>query len=123
KRADSNPSCGRFVAPPPDDEDVSRLRRLFVSLKNNLGPKARPLAFTMASTTVRADGVKTEAPGITWFPVHRRVDPDAIFRNLQRAVRPLVIATNVLSHELQHGPVLATTVVAALTAANVPLRT
>src|SRR5207249_11254655 len=107
----------------PDDEDVSRLRRLFVALKNNLGPKARPLAFTMASTPVRADGVKTEAPRITWFPVHRRVDPDEIFRNLQRAVRPLVTATNVLNHELQQGPVLQRIVVAALAAANVPLRT
>jgi putative DNA primase/helicase len=102
----------------PDPEDVSRKRRLFVPLKNNLGSKAKPLGFTLNTVPVAADGVKADAPKVAWQPIARLVDADALLKQWQRT-RPKEIATRVLNRALRKGPIRKKVIERILTAKGV----
>lgn len=108
----------------PDPRDLFRRRQLFTWVKGNNGPSdVATLSFVASPVHVKDqqgrvvredDGRKADFARLTWAPYTKRVDPDALLRDLTKKPSPRKIAAGVLKHELRVGPVLVTVLQAAL---------
>jgi bifunctional DNA primase/polymerase-like protein/AAA domain-containing protein len=94
-----------LVAKDPED----RGRRLFLPIKNNLGPRAEGLAFTLQGVRLPVAGGTIDTVKVVWAEAHVNVSADEILRRGARDLRPGEHAEAVFRAALAKGPVQAKT--------------